>query len=117
MAVLVPSVLFGVFHLTQLIQGMPPSENLLQIVNAIIFGILYAALRLRVNNIWPLIAFHILFDVFAAFSGLFGPAAVRGLSDIPRVMWGAIRIPSLAVAIYLLVRKPMTATIDGRVAE
>ncbi len=111
-AVLIPAILFGVAHVTQLVQGMEIGANLLQVCNAIIFGVLYGAVRLRVNNIWPLIAIHMLFDLFAAISGVFGPAAVHTLSDIPALMWALVWVPSVATAIYLM-RKPVTATIDG----
>lgn len=112
-AVLIPAVLFGVVHVTQLFQGMALTANLLQILNATIFGMLYGAVRLRVNNIWPLIVIHMLFDVNAALAGVFGPAAVRGFTDMPITFWLIIWIPSVIATIYL-VRKPSTAMIDGR---
>lgn len=116
-AVLIPSALFGAAHITQLAQGMGIGANLLQITNAIIFGVLYAAVRLRVNNIWPLIVLHMLFDVFAAVSGLFGPAAIHSLDDIPGLLWVLLWVlvwaPSLVTAFYVI-RKPATATIDGK---
>ena len=112
-AVLIPSVLFGVAHIVQLAQGMDIGTNLLQITNAIIFGVLYAAVRLRVNNIWPLIVLHMLFDVVAAISGFFGPAAIHTISDIPVLMWALLWVTSLATAFYLI-RKPVTATVDGK---
>lgn len=112
-AVLIPSVLFGVAHIVQLAQGMEISANLLQITNAIIFGVLYATVRLRVNSIWPLIVIHMLFDVFVAISGTFGPAATHTINDIPWLMWVLIWTPSLVTAFYLI-RKPATATIDGK---
>ena len=89
----------------------PPSTS--QITNAIIFGVLYAAVRLRVNNIWPLIVLHMLFDVVAAISGFFGPAAIHTISDIPVLMWALLWVTSLATAFYLI-RKPVTATVDGK---
>lgn len=111
-AVLVPSVLFGIAHITQFFEGMALTDNLLQIANAIIFGVLYAAVRLRVNSIWPLVALHMLFDEFAAIAGIFGPAATGTISDVPGPMWAIIWVLSLATALYLI-RKPSTATIDG----
>jgi membrane protease YdiL (CAAX protease family) len=111
-AALIPAVLFGLARIVQVFQGMAWTANLLQITNAIIFGILYAAVRLRVNSIWPLIAIHMLWDIFSTTSGLYGPAAVHTLSDIPPLMWVLVWVPSIATAVYLT-RKPATATIDG----
>lgn len=62
---------------------------------------------------WPLIVIHMLFDFFAAISGVFGPAAIHTLGDIPWLMWVLVWAPSLVTAFYLI-RKPATATIDGK---
>ena len=86
-AVLIPSALFAIGHVTQLAQGMSLTENSIQIVNAFIYGVLFAAVRLRVNNIWPLIFLHMLFDVFAVFTGTYGPAAIRTPNDVPFILW------------------------------
>ncbi|MEE9594423.1 MAG: CPBP family intramembrane glutamic endopeptidase [Candidatus Hydrothermarchaeales archaeon] len=112
-AVLIPSVLFALLHLTQLLHGMALESNLFQIFNAFVSGLLYGSVRLRINNIWPLIAIHMLFDISAGISGVFGPAAVYELSDIPITIWLLMWIPSLLASIYLI-RKPSTATIDGQ---
>ncbi len=111
-AVLLSTVLFAAAHSVQSLGGGISSveENLAQILQAFIFGLMYGAARLRVNNIWPLIILHALWDLFWTISGL--TDGVRILSDIPLafylVVWGA----SIITAIYF-VRKPVVATIDG----
>ena len=112
-AVGVTAVLFGLSHLPQLLQGMAVSDNAVQIGQAVVFGLLYGAVRLRIDSIWPLIVTHMLFDVTAAMGGVFGPVAVRTIADVPPGLWALIVVPSLVAAGYYLWR-PSTATIDGR---
>jgi membrane protease YdiL (CAAX protease family) len=114
-AVLIPSVLFGLGHITQFLSGeMALRDNLVQIANALIFGILYGAVRLRVNNIWPLIVLHALGDIFAGLAGFFGPTAIYGMADVPAVFYGISWALKLGTAIYLVVSKPAAATIEGQ---
>jgi uncharacterized protein len=62
-AVLISSVLFGAMHLpNQLLRGFSVMI-LLQAFGAAVQGIGFAALRLRTNTIWPLIAIHALHDL------------------------------------------------------
>ncbi len=114
-AALIPAVLFGVGHITQfLFQGMSLSSNLLQIVDATFFGILYAAMRLRVNNIWPLIILHMLQNVFAGLAGVFGVPNAIGLDGVPTAVWIIRWALMLIPGIYFIARRPATATIDGQ---
>jgi membrane protease YdiL (CAAX protease family) len=108
-------VLFGVSHITQfLFLGMSLGDNLVQIANATMTGILYAAVRLRVNNIWPLIIIHMLGDLFASVAGIFGIPNALPLGDVPAAFWIIRWSLELIPAIYLVLRKPATATIDGQ---
>lgn len=111
-AVLLPSVLFGAAHLVQSLGGgMPLQENLSQIVNAFIGGVLYGAVRLRINNIWPLIILHALKDLFWVTAGL--ADGIILLSDYVSIAPFIIWLPSIVAAIYLM-RKPIAATVDGK---
>jgi membrane protease YdiL (CAAX protease family) len=113
-AVLIPSVLFGVSHITQsLFLGMPFSDNMLQIVNAVMFGILYAGVRLRINNIWPLIIIHMLYDTFYGLTGMFGVPNATGFSGIPAAYFAITWMLALIPGIYFVMR-PAAATIDGK---
>ncbi len=114
-AVLIPSVLFGAGHITQfLFLGMSLNANLMQITDSMLFGLLYGAVRLRVNNIWPLIILHMLADVFAGFAGVFGVPNALGLDAVPTTVWIVRWALMLIPGIYLILRKPATATIDGQ---
>jgi membrane protease YdiL (CAAX protease family) len=111
-ALLIPAVLFGAAHLVQSLGGlMTLEDNLLQITEAVTFGLLYGAVRLRINNLWPLIIIHALEDLFFVTSGLLDGVYV--MTDIPLPIFLIKFVTSIVVAIYLM-RKPTAATIDGK---
>jgi hypothetical protein len=105
--VLIPSVLFGLGHITQfLFLGMPLTTNLLQITYNIAYGIMFGALRLRVGSLWPLIGLHMVGNTLFVVAGLFGPNAIY---EAPVTMLVVISVTEITYAIYLL-RKPLVVT-------
>ncbi len=111
-AVLIPAVIFGFAHIVNSLGGgMSLGDNLVQIANAFFYGLMFGAVRLRINNIWPLIVLHTLIDLFWVTAGL--PDGVITLAEIPLSDYLIEWVPSILVAIYLM-RKPITATIDGK---
>lgn len=60
-AMLVSSVAFGLFHLTNL-PFSPVNIVLTQVLTALVVGLFYAPLALLVGNLWPLVIFHFLWD-------------------------------------------------------
>jgi len=111
-ALLIPAVFFAAAHFTQSLGGlMTLQDNLVQITDALIFGILYGAVRLRINNIWPLIIIHALGDLFWVTAGLLD--GVFQMSDIPLWHYLIVWVPSIVAAVYLM-NKPIAATIDGK---
>jgi len=110
-AVLVPAILFGAAHVVQSLGGgLPLQDNLIQMLNAFVIGILYGAVRLRVNNLWPLIVIHAVYDLFWGASGL--STGTYTLSDVPLGLFVITWVPSV-VAAYFIMKKPLAATIDG----
>ncbi len=113
-AIIYPALLFGVSHISQFFgSGMGIKDNLTVIANALVFAVLYGAVRLRINNIWPLIIIHMTWDVFFVLAGVAGPNAVRGLSDVPLPAFLILWIVEIVTAVYLM-NKPIAATIDGK---
>ena len=110
-AVFVPAILFGAAHIVQSLSGgMSLGDNLVQIVHAFIVGVLFGVVRLRVNNIWPLIIIHMVRDLFWVTTGL--PDGVITMAEIPLWEYLIEWIPSVVIAVYLM-RKPIAATING----
>ncbi|MBK9715717.1 MAG: CPBP family intramembrane metalloprotease [Kouleothrix sp.] len=67
-AVILSAALFGVAHSANLLVRSNPLIVLAQMVGAFCFGLAYAALRLRTNTIWFLVALHALHDLLLRFS-------------------------------------------------
>jgi len=110
-AILLPAVVFALAHIVQSLGGgMSLGENLTQIANAFFYGVMMGAVRLRVNNIWPLIILHALIDMFWVTTGL--PDGVISMDQIPLSTYLVEWIPSIAAAVYLM-RKPIAATLNG----
>ena len=111
-AVLIPAVIFGFAHIVNSLGGgMSLGDNLVQIANAFFYGLMLGAVRLRINNIWPLIVLHTLIDLFWVTAGL--PDGVITLAEIPLSEYLIEWVPSILAAVYLM-RKPIAATIDGK---
>lgn len=109
-SVLITSMLFGIAHISQyLFLGMPLNDNLIVIADSVFKGFLYGGVRLRVNNLWPLIIIHMLNDTFYPYATL----GRIDTSDIPVAFWAVTWLIMLISGFYL-VRRPVTATIDGQ---
>ncbi len=66
-AVILSSLVFGVLHYLNLIEGAPLGRTTHQVLHAAAAGFLYIALRLRVGSIWPVMLFHAFWD-FTSFN-------------------------------------------------
>ena len=69
-AVWLGSAIFGAAHLTNVLFRGSVALVAAQAFGAFCFGVGYAALRFRTNTIWPLMALHLMTDLFAAVGGL-----------------------------------------------
>ncbi|OAB44446.1 CPBP family intramembrane glutamic endopeptidase [Paenibacillus glacialis] len=59
------SIFFGILHMANALSGKDLVSTLLQVINALLIGLILALLIETTNNIIPLIAFHFMFDTFA----------------------------------------------------
>jgi membrane protease YdiL (CAAX protease family) len=53
---------FGLFHFVNLFTGAPLEQTMFQVMHAGAMGFLYAALRLRLGAVWPLMLIHGFWD-------------------------------------------------------
>src|SRR5579884_3866031 len=67
-SVVATSILFGLWHITNL-SIVPPAYVLVQILGAFLISIFFASVRLRMNTIIPLIVAHTLIDWASYISG------------------------------------------------
>lgn len=62
-AALLSSGLFACAHLPNMLFGQPPGVTLAQAVGTFCFGMGYAAIRLRIGGLWPLMVLHFVTDL------------------------------------------------------
>lgn len=63
LAVVLPAVMFGLAHVSQVVLGNPLAEWLPQMLLIIPLGIGLGAVALRLESLWPLVAWHFAVDV------------------------------------------------------
>ena len=64
-AVILSSVLFGLFHAGNILGGAPVETTIHQVINSVLFGIFMAALVLRTGSVLPSAISHTLYDIIA----------------------------------------------------
>jgi len=62
-SVMVSSVMFSLLHSVNYFGGLNPAMVFSQLILTFIFGLAFALIALRLNNIWPLIIAHFLWDL------------------------------------------------------
>ncbi len=62
---LISSVVFGLIHLANVVQGADPIATLLQAVTATCLGIFFAAIYVNCGNLLPCMIVHALHDIYA----------------------------------------------------
>lgn len=73
-AVIFLAFIFGLGHVTNFFfSEFTILEALIRLITLVTFAILYGAIYLRVQNIWPLVIFHTLWDLSLVISGSAGP--------------------------------------------
>ncbi len=77
-SVIVSSLLFGLFHLINLLdKPWLVVATWTQVSYAFIFGFIFAAIYIRTKNLWTVIVFHALFDITGCLEDLF----IRQISE------------------------------------
>lgn len=75
------SGLFGLLHLTNLLGGKSLGYAVLQLLFAVLFGVVVALLVVHTRSLWPAIGIHAAYDIAAYLGGdVLNTAAVVGLS-------------------------------------
>lgn len=114
-AVLISSIIFGLAHFSNLAAGANLESVCVQVIEAVVLGIIFAAIYLRSNNIWVTIILHGLMD-FASLqgSGIFDQGdLVDGISMLSR--YNLIAVPFLLIPCFVLLRKRKLDEIVARV--
>lgn len=102
-AIVISALLFSSFHLLNLIAFIPPGAMLFQLGNTFLFGLFFALVALKLNNLWPLIIFHALWD----FSSIAGDVLAVNLT-IPTLITQVFVIVAIVVQLVLLKRHDLS---------
>jgi len=87
LALVVSSLVFGLFHFVNWATGQPFEETLRQVTHAGLVGFMYGALRLRIGSILPVIILHGFWDATITIMGSTTAAmtahTARTMSELP----------------------------------
>ena len=79
-------LLFGLWHLINLLSGMPPALVATQVIYAANLGIILGVMTLMLGSVWPAVVAHGVFDIGVSYGDLARPAGGGG--PTPDVSWG-----------------------------
>lgn len=97
----ISSLFFGIAHLFNLLSGGPLPIILAQFIGAFLLGFGFAACRIRINTIWPLIIFHALYDFPALITLLSAKSiAAETATFAPLVTMIGLIVPGFLLACY-----------------
>ncbi len=99
-AVLVSALLFGVMHLLNA-AGANVGSVLLQVGVAFGMGVTFAAVRLRIGTIAPLVILHAAFD-FVSYAATNGQSGTTALSTTAVVFEVAVTVVMVAYGLFLI---------------
>ena len=102
---LISSMVFGFFHLFNIVVGADPLSTLIQVITSCSLGIFFGSLYLCSGNLWPSIIVHTLHDIVAicTTAAVSESGVITGgfsLSDIVDVI-GCAALAVLAIVRYL----------------
>lgn len=78
-AVIVSSIAFGLLHLVNVGVGQNLQQTLFQVINASALGVLFCALALSANSLWPAVILHMVWNGYA----MMGVATAEVLGNVP----------------------------------
>ena len=106
-AVAVSSVLFGAFHLVNLAAGQALALTLFQCLNATALGLVFCAVLLQTNSLWPAIGLHAIWNSYVMTS-MFYAAQIPGMmpEGPAAISPGNFLLPAFlaTLAVFLLAR-------------
>lgn len=97
-AVILSSLLFGTLHLSHLFSGGQVGAVALQVLVTMLFGLIFAGIRLRTGSIWLPVLLHALVDFFS----FVGTSAGAGMEPAPPLLLAIMAVLILAYGVGLL---------------
>lgn len=81
--VIVSALIFGLTHITNIFFGMDPIAVLMQVLSAMLLGLLFGAVYLRSGSLWAVVLIHTLTDIAGLASSTF--LRVTEIEDLNRL--------------------------------
>lgn len=114
-ATIYSGVIFGMFHLTNII-GAEPAGVIAQAIVAAAVGMMFTAIYYRTQNVWVTIFLHSINNFAGLLSaGLFGGGGITDTVSSYSPFMAVSAIPYLIVTVILLRRKKIIAMLSGPV--
>ncbi|RJX25524.1 MAG: CPBP family intramembrane metalloprotease [Acholeplasma sp.] len=101
--ILISSLVFGLFHITNVFEGAPLSSTILQIGYSFLMGILWASIYMKTGNLWFSMVLHALYNFFGQV--MFYLGTVDGRYDPITIAVTVIFATLAAFQVVLLLRK------------
>lgn len=98
-AIVVSSVAFGLLHLVNAGVGQSADQTLFQVINATALGVLFCALTLITNNLWPAIMLHMVWNSYA----MMGLASNEVMNESPETAVPAADLSAWALLVPTLI--------------
>ena len=104
---LISSVVFGLIHLANVVQGADPIATLLQAVTATCLGIFFAAIYVNCGNLLPCMIVHALHDIYAISidATVSEQGVITGMNNLTDIADAILCIALAAYAIYRYLKK------------
>lgn len=97
--VLATAIIFGMFHYVNMFTGASLYDTTFEVLHAMAAGFMYAALRLRIGAIWPVMLFHALWD-FCLFDIDMLTSFITGAASAPSSPWVSAIVSIMPATIY-----------------
>ncbi|SCI27133.1 MULTISPECIES: CPBP family intramembrane glutamic endopeptidase [unclassified Romboutsia] len=71
-AMILSSLGFSIMHLTTIVMGIPLLDVITRVINSSLLGFAFVGLVIKVNNIWPIIIYHVIWNYIIMVSSAIG---------------------------------------------
>lgn len=71
-AMLLSSLGFSIFHISTIVMGIPILDVILRVIYSSLLGFAFVGLVIKINNIWPIIIYHIIWNYIIIVSNAIG---------------------------------------------
>jgi membrane protease YdiL (CAAX protease family) len=104
-AIILSSLAFGMLHLVNLGVGQAISLTMFQVINATALGILFCAIRLQTNSLWPAIFLHMLWNCYVMLGQAVSESSIDQVPKPPQTDLSLINLtlPLVILTIAVLV--------------